>query len=477
MPFDPTPEQLAIVSAASETTDNLLVQALAGAAKTSTLELIAKALPSTSILCLAFNKKIATEMQERMPGNVKAMTLNGLGHRTWMEATGRRMNLSVDKGYKIMTELVEGLSSTDRKEAYERFAELLKLVAFGKQCGYVPRGHYPQAKRLLDCDEFFHHIDQKLSDLETQLVVDATVESIKQSLTSTIDFDDQVFMPTIFHGSFPRYPLVLVDEAQDLSALNHATLRKLVGTRRIIAVGDSRQAIYGFRGAHEDSMAKLGETFNMRELVLSLSFRCPEAIVQHAQWRAPHMRAAKPGGSVTALTQWSADSIPDNAMILCRNNAPLFSCAIRMLKASRHCELSSGDVAKALLKVMTKFGPKTMLQPEVLDKIDAWAEKEKSKVKQRAWGIINDKVQCMEIFALSGATLGDAIAYVNHLINSTGSIKLYTGHKAKGLETDHVFILDADLISDEGQDPNLRYVMQTRAKQSLTYINSKDYCG
>ena len=59
MTFTPTDEQVAIVEAAKRTKDNLLVSALAGAAKTSTLELITKAVTGIPILSLAFNKKIA----------------------------------------------------------------------------------------------------------------------------------------------------------------------------------------------------------------------------------------------------------------------------------------------------------------------------------------------------------------------------------------------------------------------------------
>lgn len=475
MTFTPTDEQLAILLAATDSSDNLLVSALAGAAKTSTLELVAAALPSTSILSLAFNKKIQVEMQERMPGNVKAMTLNGLGHRTWMDATGRRLVVDKDKTYTLLTERVEALGPNDRKEAYEMFSELLRIIAFGKQCGYVPTDHFPNAKPLMNDAEFFGHIDQRLSDVNEWLVRQVTVDGIKLALTGKIDFDDQVFMPTIFHGAFPRYPLVLVDEAQDLSALNHATLRKLVGSRRIIAVGDSRQAIYGFRGAHEESMALLRQQFSMRELTLSTTFRCPEAITAHARWRAPHMKAFRPGGEVKTLGSWSASTLPEGAFVICRNNAPLFSIAIRLLKAGRHVELSSGDVAKMLMRIMVKFGDKSMLQPEVLDHIDRWAEKERGKLKERAWATVEDKADCMRIFANADSTLGGAIAYINHLINSTGALKLFTGHKAKGLETDHVFFLDADLCRDEGQDPNLRYVIQTRARETLTYISSNGY--
>ena len=65
----PTPEQQAIIDAACGTSDNILVNALAGAAKTTTLEMICKALPVQPILSLAFNKRIAQEMEKRLPGH------------------------------------------------------------------------------------------------------------------------------------------------------------------------------------------------------------------------------------------------------------------------------------------------------------------------------------------------------------------------------------------------------------------------
>ena len=101
MTFTPTPEQLRIISAASSTPDNLIISALAGAAKTSTLVLIAEALPKTSILCISFNKKIATEMKERLPANCTSMTLNSLGHRVWGDTLGKRLalfDLQVEQG-------------------------------------------------------------------------------------------------------------------------------------------------------------------------------------------------------------------------------------------------------------------------------------------------------------------------------------------------------------------------------------------
>jgi DNA helicase-2/ATP-dependent DNA helicase PcrA len=291
--FTPTPEQLAIVDCARSTTDNILVNALAGAAKTSTLVLIAEAIPETQILCLAFNKRIADEMQERLPSNCKAMTLNSLGHRTWSEATGRRLRIESGKTYLIMKEVID--RHPDKNVLYESFAELMRIVDFGKSCGYIPTGNYEKAKRLMDDDDFFNHIEQKLSPVEIEVVREATLISLKQAFEGICDYNDQILMPTIFHGAFPRYPLVLVDEAQDLSALNHATLRKMIGTRRLIAVGDPNQAIYGFRGAHQDSMAALKNEFNMTEMHLSISFRCPKAVVRHAHWPRTDYALARVG--------------------------------------------------------------------------------------------------------------------------------------------------------------------------------------
>lgn len=83
LPYAPSEEQVAVVNAAVSTKENLLISALAGAAKTSTLKLLAHALPDVNMICLAFNKAIATEMAAELPSNCTSMTLNSLGHRVW----------------------------------------------------------------------------------------------------------------------------------------------------------------------------------------------------------------------------------------------------------------------------------------------------------------------------------------------------------------------------------------------------------
>lgn len=469
----PTPEQDAVRNFARESSDNMLVNALAGAAKTSTLVLIAEALPDVQMLCLAFNKKIATEMQMRLPRNCTARTLNSIGHSVWQDAIGRRLKIEPSKIYDLFSAEISKMSGDEKTAAYDRLGELMNVVRFGKSCGYIP-DDYPRMKPLMTDDEFWNHLDEELEDWEINLCRTVYIESLNQAWQGVCDYDDQILMPTLSIGAFPRYPLVMVDEAQDLSALNHAMLVKLV-KKRLIAVGDERQAIYGFRGAHEDSMKLLKERFSMTEFTLSISFRCPKAIVEAARWRAPHMQYPEwaKEGTVTTLPEWSETSIPDNAAIICRNNAPLFSMAIKLLKNGRYPELYGNDIGKNLLKIMKKFGSPNMLREEVLEAIAKWREEKLAKTRAR--GTVEDQAACLTVFAEVGDTLADAMAYAEHVFSASGPIKLMTVHKAKGLEFDDVYFLDAFLIGKENQEPNLRYVAQTRAKSTLTYIKSEDF--
>src|SRR5258706_8118745 len=138
MKHTPTEEQDNIIKASVETTDNLLISALAGAAKTSTLVMVANSLPSTIMLSLAFNKRIAVEMKDRLPSNVMCKTLNALGHGVWAQACSQRLVLNTKKSYEILKNLVDGLKRSEKSDAYESFSETLKLISKAKLSGYIP---------------------------------------------------------------------------------------------------------------------------------------------------------------------------------------------------------------------------------------------------------------------------------------------------------------------------------------------------
>ena len=107
--LEATPEQIAIIDAARQTNDNLLINALAGAAKSTTLEFICKYVTGIPILSLAFNKRIADELSKRLPGIVACKTLNALGHQVWGSNLRKRLTLAADKDRQIFKDALEAL--------------------------------------------------------------------------------------------------------------------------------------------------------------------------------------------------------------------------------------------------------------------------------------------------------------------------------------------------------------------------------
>jgi DNA helicase-2/ATP-dependent DNA helicase PcrA len=480
MNLTPTLEQSAIIEAAKSTKDSILISALAGAAKTSTLEMICATLPVQPILCLAFNKRIAEEMKTRLPGHVSVKTMNALGHGIWAAATGRRLVVNSRKSYELLKGKVDALPRPQRLEAYDTFSETLKAIGQAKVAGYIPEGRFPSAKRLINQADFEQSFDEDGQNFD--LIDEVLTDSIRLAYEGQIDFDDQIYMPTLFGGTFPRFPLVLVDEAQDLSSLNHAMLEKLV-TARLIAVGDPFQSIYAFRGAMQSGMASLQMRHQMTEMTLSTSFRCPRAIVRRARSRAPYMNWPDwaEEGQIHEPKQWSAASIPENSAIICRNNAPLYRLGFNLIRAGRGVFIVGADIGPGLVKVLKKLGPETMTQFQVMDAIDEWEETRGAKAKSKE--SVADRAECLRVFAEHGNTLSGAVAYAEHLFKSTGTIQLLSGHKAKGLEWDTVGYLDSWRIPSKyaktpeelEQERNLDYVIVTRAKKELWYFNMDDF--
>ncbi len=464
----PTAEQSHILSLVRSTNDNLIINALAGSGKTSTLELIQNA-ADPPILCIAFNRRIADEMAKRFLSTTAVRTFNGLGHRIWAAACNQRLALDPKKCQDLLRNEIKKLNKRQQGEAYEEFWEILSTIGLAKSLGYVPNGSFPDAKRLTSEAELASATDENLSTLAWELVDSTLLASIKAAYAGSIDYNDQVYMPALFGGTYPRFPLVLVDEAQDLSPVNHEMLGHLRKSR-IIAVGDPWQSIYGFRGAVQSGMARLKERFAMIEADLSVSFRCPSTIVRAVHWRVPKMKWIKEGGRAIRLRNPSASSFPDGCAIICRNNAPLFSLGLRLLSSGRSVHIAGSDIGPRVVAIMAKLGPDTLTQGELIHAIESWRQEKLAKQSTTA----NDIADCMLVFARSDNTLSGAIAYANHLFQQQGTIQLLTGHKAKGLEWPIVFHLDPFLLREDEQDLNLRYVIQTRAMESYYEIESKE---
>jgi len=276
----------------------------------------------------------------------------------------------------------------------------------------------------------------------------------------------------------------MCDEVQDLSPINHVMLEKLVH-QRVIVVGDPWQSIYGFRGSVSNGMEALRVKFNMRELTLSTTFRVPKLGVERAWCRVPHMRApdSQIDGNIEVLEDWDSGAVEDYSAIICRNNAPLFSCALRLIKSGRAIKLVGMDIGPGLVRVMKKLGPSTLARRGIEDALEAWLKREIARAKRVE--TVYERYECLRVLACREdcRDLGQAIAFAEALFKQDGPIQLLSGHKAKGLEWNTVYHLDPWRIpskfAKEGteeyeQELNVRYVIETRFKENLYLMNLED---
>jgi DNA helicase II / ATP-dependent DNA helicase PcrA len=467
----PTPEQQNILEFIRSSKQNLMIRARAGCGKSSTLKLIDKAQSSAvPALVICFNKSIKEELIRS--GDFRSSTtinnFNSIGHKIWADHCKKKLSLDKQKILNIYRAIVEEAPKYERKHLWAFYDSVSSAVNMARSIGYIPDKHVRSNKRLADFSALERRLDETLLPDARGLIDRILIESIRLAYTGTVDFNDQVYMPALFGGTYPAFPLVMIDEYQDLSPVNRAMVAKLCKSSRQIGVGDEAQAIYEFRGADATAMPDAVVEFSMETLPLSVSFRCPSAITANVHWHVPDIRSAKSGGSISRGTNISLR--PDTAVI-CRYNAPLLHMALAMIHQGAKVDLAGVDIGARLIKLLTKLGDESLTQAQTLAAIDDWLAERESLDSRSA----PDLAESMRVFARHGKTLGQALAYARHVFASTeGEIRFMSGHKAKGLEFANVYHLDSHKIKrGEGQESNIHYVCDTRSSDRLTYITTE----
>jgi DNA helicase II / ATP-dependent DNA helicase PcrA len=461
----PTEEQSAILEKIRATQTNLIINALAGTGKTTTLEMVQSISKEQPVLYLAFNKKVADEAKEKFSSTTLVKTLNGAGNAAW--AKGRNISLDPQKTKTLFRQMIDAAPKAVRGPMWDSYNNVIDGVSMSKALGYIPQGTYDHITPLCSVEELYARLDEKPDELAQGLIDTVLKESIRTAYAGYIDFNDQLYMPTLFGGSWPRFPLIMADEAQDFSPLNLKMLEKL-SRGRLISVGDPWQSIYAFRGADVKSMSRISTKFQCQSSTLSLCFRCPKPIVEAARFRAPELRWIKEEGTYEILKDLTITAVSENATFLCRNNAPLYQLAMRFLQAGRGVSVAGSEIGPKIIRIMQKLGPTELSMAQTVSAIEDWRN-DRARAESKA---TQDIAECMKVFAGFGRTLGLAIAHAERLFREQGSIYFSTGHKAKGMEWDTVYHLDPWLCQQDDQDQNLRYVITTRAKQSLYEIDS-----
>ncbi len=472
--FTPSKYQQAIYDWVRTGTGNAVVEAVAGSGKTTTL-LEALNLMTGSPLFCAFNKHIKDELAARAPKHAKVSTIHSLGFSTVRKA----FPLTAVNGKKlqsIVREIMgEEFNDREARVAAERLASVAKLTLTD-----------PTPENLSDL--MAHH------DIEANGETDWVIESVPEILEECvkraeheIDFDDQVWLPHRLNLKPRGFDWVCVDEAQDLNSAQRELVLK-AGRGRVMAVGDSRQAIYGFAGADTSSIARITERLNAKTLPLSICYRCPSSHLDMAREIVPHIEA-RAGAPVGTIDYPSLDALTrilvDGDLIICRVNAPLAEIAMRLVRQGKKAVLRGRDLSSNLQSLIRRVAKRRMTidMAVFLDALVDYREKETRKLyaaeKDGQAESLRDRVDTLIALSDGTDTVDDLSRRVNEIFtDSKDGIVCSSVHRAKGLEAKRVGIFEPRLMPhprarsgwEMEQEYNLKYVALTRSKDTLWMV-------
>ena len=532
--FQPSPQQAAYFDWLENGKGNLIMEAVAGAGKSTTL-IQGLRFMEGSVIVQAYNKLAADDLRGKAVElglarkGVKISTSHALGYSYCMEKWPTTQ-LTELKTRKAIDRFVDAFPAHKAAKDYSVF--ICKMVSFGKQfligCRNKPTiDSFAVWKKLMD--HFSVDLDLPES-VEPEMVLEWVQVIFRDCFLECdkrIDFDDMIYAPLAHDLRFFPNDWVLVDECQDINpARRELAKRILKRTGRAVFVGDSRQAIYGFTGAGGDSIQKIDEEFGCQKLPLTVSYRCPRAVVNYVhQWvthieahpEAPEgvvrpviyeperecpvckstgMREESDGRSATcdycagkkriAAKPWFVQDQPNlEDFVLCRFTRPLIQTAYGMIKEGIACRVQGRDIGKGLINLATmwKITSLEKLDERLRGYYQREYEKAQASQSEKKLQELEDKVGTLRVFMDRCTSQGkrlitDLVAEIEVLFSDDikDAITLCTGHKSKGREAPRVYWIKTGASSrikkewEAVEETNINYVIGTRAKSELILV-------
>lgn len=515
----PGNQQQAIIDAVEQGNRNILVRARAGVGKTT-----------TNIMCLphmqgdvffgAFGVGIKDDINEKIQeygmnlgNNITVKTIHAVGLGAYKYGGGSlKTRVEKHKMHHILDELA---AKDPIFLEYESFIN--KLVSFGKLAGIGVFNDIEDEDEWLRIMEHYS-VDDELPDKTwdkygnngdlqehiTEEILPRVYTVYRESLRrckEEITFDDMLLAPLYYNCRFKQYDWVIIDEAQDMSAIRVEIALRMIkpNTGRILVTGDDRQFIMGFSGVMVGVLDDLKTRLNMVEYPLNITQRCPKVVVTGVQRYVPDFTAAddapqgiiryvdldsKPclicGGSgkagdvgqlrkaeelnicPTCRGKGKSDSFWDEIggltaedVILCRNNKPVITLAYHLIRKGVPCQVEGRDFATGLIKLLDRW-PKiknlnameSKLQEFVANEAAKWRKK---KNEERA-AAVEDKVETLlallDGVRSQGKTLVSELSMkISEMFGDTQPgqkpkvLTLSTCHKFKGKEAERVYLL------------------------------------
>lgn len=491
----PTIEQLAIREEFRTGRGSFMVIARAGVGKTTMtfdgIEWMPELLRGW-VLYLAFNKKIemAAKAKNNQLDKMATPHIPRLEIKT-IHSTGLRFVRSRWKSCGIDFDGPRAESLTDHVCGFRCPDDVKRLVSklHTKAREINPLATEPgelvDLALQFECepDDEFREIGFDLNYVEARALEAMELAASKEP--DVIDGSDMIFLPIRNHWLRPVWDGVLVDETQDMTPAQLLIAKGVVKpSGRLGLIGDDRQAIYQFRGAGVGTMQRLQQELRCKTLPMTVTFRCGKKIVALAQAIVPDLQAA-PGNHDGEVLDGTLDQMIQMAepgdFVLSRLNAPLMPIAMTFLKMGKRAKVNGTDIGDSLVKLAKKLQRKNDTIELFIERIINWRDHQVAKLQaakraQRHIDFVNDKAGMLIDLCEDNDTVDALIARIETLFvdpgrGDAGVILCSSVHKAKGLETDRVFILRDSLRGHNEEEMNIQYVAITRAKQTLMMVS------
>ena len=476
--FTPSEHQLRAVALARSSNKDLKIMAYAGASKTTTLILVAEALSPKSGRYLTFSKALAEDAKKTFPSVVDCSTMHSLAFRSvrptlssspkaWVNSiysTLKESGLSPSMGWTVYKIICAFCKDTTSSVTMEQVIEVLK-----EECG------------LLCGEEDVFQVSGKGSiTMATQLVevANAIWDDVAEGvLHSTHDFYVKTF--SLQENIYIGEDYLMFDEQQDANPIMLEIVRKIrkQGTR-IITVGDSYQAIYGFSG----NVDALASTECELEAYLPISYRYGQSVADLAETiLAPIKAKGEPriigGGSFdTSVTLGVRMPPRDTNVVICRTNRGCINSARHLILRGDNVIFEGASAVEKSLLDLVKFSKGEIPHYRGYSKFTSMtAQYIRDPLTVTDSWLVGIVLKGGEVLETLLEVLRDIITYIPR--EGDTPIKVITAHKSKGLDWDTVHLSNELGMPREERDGTktftaeevrLFYVAATRAKKSLT---------
>lgn len=488
----PTDEQNNVIHMAKLHAE-MKISAYAGAAKTSTLVMVAESMCVPSMM-LTFNKSLADEAKARFPSWVECRTTHSLAYASFGAQMRHKLKRPMGPYRNVAgtgTEIAKYFKTGDFMYLVEGEREHRKMKAGG--VGVAIKETVARFEQSADQELSYKHVsttpcdqillkDEKSLRAYKYLVLGAAQKlwSLRCDLRSDVlaTHDTYLKLYQLSNPDLSRYEILYLDESQDTNPVVMDIFLQQQGRCRLIAVGDAFQNIYSWRGA-VNGMLQL----NWPEAKLSKSFRFGQSIGDIADCvlatDGVKQTAVKGFEKLTTCCYDKFDapaSITDQpyAMLFRTNGALIFEAVDLMERGKKvNLEIDVSDFTKLLdSAIELKRGNLAKVKHENLVQFASWKEcgEEAEHVQGELLRVYN-MVENGSVYKVLGVLS-------KHKNYPNPDVTLTTAHKSKGREWDIVVLAEdfpspynnkGEWVGLHDMERNLLYVALTRAKKHLVY--------